>query len=113
MEDLASFVFKHRHTMKDLRMFMVKLWDGSVDDIRNFIKGLQTFSNLEFLLVEAVWLDDDKIGFPLIFRTTDEEMYDEDDYVWVEISKETVFLDRREVIEGLHLMAECVTVTPG
>lgn len=108
MHDLVAFVLKHCNTLTSLKLVSLEFWDGSIDDMRNLLKNLQTSSNLERWESDSLFLEGAFIDFPEVSTLGPGDIRDEDDYLWLRMSAKVFLHGAEEVGHGLRQMVQCI-----
>lgn len=110
VKGFASFVSKHRSTLKKLTLCGITLFGGSKRDIQHLCAELAAFPKLESLSWNYLYLYSRTLSFPAACAPKTRDMLDEEEgYVWVlSYSSGPEFTGLDEVRSGLRLMAEWV-----
>lgn len=66
-KDFTKFVLQHCSTLKQLRFCWLQLEDGSLQDLKDFLRILRERATIEDLRVTALYLDEKIYPFPCSF----------------------------------------------
>lgn len=109
-KDFSKFVLQHYGTLKQLRLWWLQLEDGSVQDLKDFLRVLRERATIEDLHVADLYLDGNIVHFPAASRVVFSDFLGEEEYVCVDIARCVSLNGTMEVQDGLMLMAEYIKV---